>query len=322
MALLCLILCADYGGISGEKAMTMSPEEFVARLYAISEHDGIPYGRVHLIFDAEEQYKREVLKYNGYLALSDAFKCFFLETVELLNTAIRPKINAPLSEFFALFVPRLTHSFQSLCGAERIAVFGYPYHAYTLLRNTFDNLILTSAALQRITDFYSIEGIIPGIPFDLIAAKRLRKDTEFQVRRSMTGKDSGLTQETIDELAVWDSLFDFEIHGAHLSLAGTQNWMKGHEPLPVVPRFDETQFSMFLNRYCEVGWMVHRLIPALQLPDMPFPADWAEKWRTIDDSFEITVHSLTKQLGKKIGAAMVELVREKFPFNERSFFPL
>ena len=47
-----------------------------------------------------------------------------------------------------------------------------------------------------------------------------------------------------------------------------------------------------------------------------------DKWRIIDDSFEMTVNSLTAQFGKKIGAAIVELVKAKFPFNEQSAFPL
>lgn len=302
--------------------MALSPEEFVKRLDAISESDGVPYGRAHLLFDAEQKHQQAILQYKGYLALSDAFKCFFLETVELINTVRRPKVTAPLSEFYGMFVPRLAHDFQSLCGAERVAICGYPYHAYTLLRNTFDNLVLTSAALQKVTDFYSIEGVTPGKPPDIAAVKKLHKDTEFEVRKKMTGSDSGLTQETRDELSKWDALFDFEVHGARLSLAGAQGWMKGQESLPVLPRFEEMQFAMFVNRYCEVGWMVHRLTPALQPPGVPLPAAWMEKWRVLDDPFEITVHSLTQQLGKKIGAAIVELVKAKFPFNEQSTFPL
>lgn len=302
--------------------MTISPEEFVKRLEAISESDGIPYGRAHLLFDEEQKHQQAILQYEGYLALSDAFKCFFLETVELINMVSRPKVTVPLSEFYGIFVPRLTHGFQSLCGAERVAICGYPYHAYTLLRNTFDNLILTSAALQKITDFYSIEGITPGKLLDIAAVKKLRKDTEFVVRRKMTGGDSGLKRDTRDELAKWDALFDFEIHGARLSLTGAQKWMMGQEPLPVLPRFEEMQFVMFLNRYCEVGWMVHRLTPAIQPSGVLLPAAWMEKWRILDDSFEITVYSLTQQLEKKIGAAIVELVKAKFPFNEQSAFPL
>ncbi len=138
----------------------------------------------------------------------------------------------------------------------------------------------------------------------------------------MTGSDSGLTQDTKDELLKWDALFDFEVHGARLSLAAAQGWMKGLEPLPVLPRFDEMQFAMFLNRYCEVGWMVHRLTPALQPPGVLLPEAWTDKWRILDDSFELTVNSLTAQMGKRIGGAIVELVKAKFPFNEQSAFPL
>jgi|ERR1039458_1300696 hypothetical protein len=124
--------------------MAISPEEFVKRLDAISEYKGVPYGRVHLLFDEEEKHGQATLQYKGYLALSDAFKCFFLETVELVNTECRPKVKTALSEFYPLFVPRLAHAFQSLCGAERVSLRGYPYHGYTLLRNVFDNLVLTS----------------------------------------------------------------------------------------------------------------------------------------------------------------------------------
>ena len=241
----------------------MNPDEFVKRLDAISEHDGTPYGRVHAVFDAETTHAKAVLQYRGYLSLSDAFKCFFLETVELVNVECRPKIAAPLSEFYPLFVPRLAHSFLSLCGAERIAICGYPYHGYTLLRNVFDNLLLTSAALQRITDFYSIEGVVPNTTFDPGAVKRRRKSTEYAVRRQMVGEQSNLTPQTLGELAKWDALFDFETHGARLSMTQAMEWMKGKAPLPILPRFDELAFAMFMNRYCEVAWMTHRLIPCL-----------------------------------------------------------
>lgn len=251
-----------------------------------------------------------------------AFKCFFLETVELLNLECLPKIKNPLSEFYALFVPRLAHNFLSLCGAERVAIRGYPYHGYTLLRNIFDNLVLTSAALQKITDFYSIEGIDPKKAFDPNTVKKLAKQTEFAVRRQMTGDQSGLSEKTLHELAKWDALFDFETHGARLSLTQAMDWIKGKAPLAILPRFDEMPFAMFMNRFSEVGWMAHRLIPLVQLQDVPFPDAWKEKWWLIDESFELSVDSLTKQLGKDIGVAIVEFVKAKFPFDSGSPFPL
>ena len=300
----------------------MSPGEFQRRLDAISEQDGVPYGRAHGLFDSEEKYGHAAVQYKGYLALSDAFKCFFLESVETLNTECFSKITTPLSEYYAIFLPRISHSFQSLCAAERVALRGYPLHAYTLLRNTFDNVVLTSAAVQKITDFYSIEGVDHGKAPDLASITRIRKRAEREARAKMTGDQSGLSSSTIAELAKWDALFDFEVHGARLSLARAQDWMKGKAPLPVLPTFDEKQFAIFVNRYCEIGWMAHRLLPLSQPKQAPLPAAWQEKWKILDDSFEIMVFSLTEQFGKQIGAAIVELVKTKFPFNEKTLFTL
>ncbi|MEO7861921.1 MAG: hypothetical protein ABIU05_16090 [Nitrospirales bacterium] len=302
--------------------MELSPEEFVKRLQAISENNGIPYGRTRLITDEEQKYNSIILQYKGHFALSYAFKCFFLETVELINTHCRPKITAPVSEFYGHFVPRMTHAFHSLCGTERTAVCGYPFLAYTVLRNVYDNLVLSSASLQKFTDFYNVEGVEPGKPLDIAAIKKLRKKTEYDVRLKMTGKQSNLTRVTRDALEKWDLLFDWEVHGARLSMIGSLEWIKGTGPLPVVPRFIEREFGMFMNRYSEVGWMTHRLIPNLQLPGIPLSDAWKEKWRVLDDSFELVSRALTEEGGKAIGAAIVELVNTKFPFNEHSTFPL
>jgi hypothetical protein len=183
-------------------------------------------------------------------------------------------------------------------------------------------LVLSSAALQKVTDFYSIEGLDPNKPFDPNTVRKLRKATEFSVREKMTGAQSGLTKQTQDELAQWDALFDYETHGARLSLAHAQGWLRGAEPLPVLPKFADSAFAMFMNRFAEVGWMTHRLVPLVQPPGAPLSEKWNEKWRIIDESFEITVDSLTKQLGKNIGAAIVDFVKAKFPFNGQSQFPL
>ncbi|MBI4005565.1 MAG: hypothetical protein HY356_02750 [Gammaproteobacteria bacterium] len=302
--------------------MTVTVEQFMERLGEISEHKGVEFARAHQVFDAEETYGNEVLKYKGYLTLSDAFKCFFLETVEMINVEIRPKVKNPLSEFYAIFVPRMAHSFASLCGAERVSIKGYPYLGYTLLRNIFDNQVLTSAALQRLTDFYSIEGVVPGKPVNPEEVKKLRKNTEYVVRRQMTGDQSGLSATTLAELSKWDALFDHETHGARLSAGLAMDWMRGQGPLPVLPKFEEMPFAMFVNRFCEVGWMFHHLVPLLQISEFPLSDAWRRKWQIIDESFEQTVASLTTQLGKPIGSAIIELVKAKFPFNEKSAFPL
>jgi hypothetical protein len=303
--------------------MTISLPDFFKRLDDLSKDDGIPYGRAYRLIEKEKEYGLSALStFKGLIALSDAFKCFFLETVEILNTECMPKITTPLSDFYPLFIPRLVHSFQTLCGAERIALHGYPYQAFTLLRNTFDNILLTSAALQKITDFYSIEGVEPGKPSNLNSIRKLRKATEHEVRKKMTGDQSGLTQPTIDTLNEWDALFDYEVHGARLSLALTTEWMKGLESLPVLPSFKEKPFALFANRFVEVGWMTHRLVPLMQPLDVLLSEAWKEKWQALDESFETGIDALTAELGKKIGAVIIEFVKAKFPFNEQSTFPL
>jgi len=301
---------------------SQSLEDFIKQLDAISESDGMLYGRARLLSDAEQRHQRAILQYSVYLALSDAFKCFFLETVELINPAYRPNVMEPLSELYEIFVTRLIHSFKSLCGADRIAVCGYPYQACTLLLDVFNDLVLSSAALQKITDFYSIDGVILGKPFDIAQVRELRKRTEFDVCQKMTGKESGLTQQTQDELSNWDALFHSEVRGVHLSLAAALGFMKGAELQPALPRFDAEQFAMFVNRYFEVCWMTLRLIPALQLPGMPLSQEWMDKWTMLDNALGMTVQTLTVQHGNKIGAAIVELVKAKFPFNAQTDFPL
>lgn len=300
----------------------MTPEEMSRRLGEISEYKGVAYGRAHLLFDEEQKHCQAILKFQGYLALSDALKCFYLETVELMNTECRPKVITPLSEFYGLFLSRLVHSFQSLFGSERLAINGYPYHAYTILRNTFDNLTLVSAALQKMTDYYSIEGIEPGKPFDADGARKLRKKTEFFVKSQMMGNQSGLTQATIDELALWDAMFDYEIHGARLSLAASQEWLRGESPLPALPTYREQAFAMFMNRFAEISWIALRLLPLIQPPEVCFSAPWKNKWQFLDTACEEMVEAPSKQLGKKIGAAMVEFVKAKFPFSHSTTFPL
>lgn len=57
--------------------MPVTIEQFMKRLKAISEHNGVAFARTRLLFEAEDAHRGAVLQYRGYLALSDAFKCFF-----------------------------------------------------------------------------------------------------------------------------------------------------------------------------------------------------------------------------------------------------
>lgn len=173
----------------------MTSEDFQKRLKDAFEYDGKPYGRVFMIHESEGEYGLEAAKFSGHLSLSDGFKACFLEAAELLNTHCRPLVKTPLSEFYPQLLPRLVNGWHTLCGAERAALSGYPRPAFTTLRNVFDDNVLTSAALQKITDFYKIEGIDPqdkSGKIDPIAIKKARINNEYAVRKVMTGWKSGL----------------------------------------------------------------------------------------------------------------------------------
>lgn len=303
--------------------MALSPAEFQKRLEVISlDADRVPYGRVAMLHEAQGKYGMVVTKYSGHLALADAYKSVWLETFELLNNHSRPKVTQPLSEFYPQLMTRVVHGFQSLCAAELTANHGYPHHAYTLLRNVFDDAVMTSAALQKWTTFYAIEGLSPPEPFEPKAMKRNRKNTEREIRRLMTGENSGLTSETRLTLEKWDALFDFETHGGRLTLAAGKDYLLGSAPLPFVPLFNEMQFAMFANRFAEVGWVLHRLLPAIQPAEAPLPAEWQTKWQVLDEAFREAVMALTTDLGKPFGKCYVEFVEAKFPFKADSIFPL
>lgn len=303
----------------------MTSEEFQKRLKDAFEYDGKPFGRVFMIHESEGEYALEAAKFSGHLSLSDGFKACFLEAVELLNTHCRPLVKTPLSEFYPQLLPRLVNGWHTLCGAERAALSGYPRPAFTTLRNVFDDNVLTSAALQKITDFYKIEGIDPqdkSGKIDPIAIKKARMDNEYAVRKVMTGWKSGLQPAVIEELINLDQLYDMEVHGGRLSLTDAVGFMKGKEPLTIVPKFGRGSWALFMNRYTEVAWTLHRLLPTIQPPEGPMPKQWTDKWAIVDDSFETGVRSLTKDLGMKVGDAYADFMKAKFPFNAASTFPL
>ena len=79
---------------------------------------------------------------------------------------------------------------------------------------------------------------------------------------------------------------------------------------------------MHMNRYYEVGWMMHRMLPMAQNAGALFSEVWKKEWRILDTVFRETVESMTKSLGKPIGAAISEFVQTKFPFTEASVFPV
>jgi hypothetical protein len=300
----------------------MTGAEFEKRL---REHFSIVGGStagVGVISTAEKEHAAAARSMSGFLILSQAFKRSFLEAIRLINKDEQQAASPQSTLNYRLFVLKLVPAFQRLCGAELAAIHGYPLVGFSVLRNIFDDMVLLSAVVQKLTDFRRIEGISDGALPGSKQMRAARKNEEFAVRSKMTGKHSGLCVETIQQLNKLDHLFDLEVHGARLSTSQSGEFLMGHSDLAVLPVFETNQFALFMNRFVEVGWLVHRLIPLMYVESTATSSSWVEGWKLLDESFNITVRALSQDLGKKIGDAYAEFVERKFPFGSESVFPL
>jgi hypothetical protein len=90
-------------------------------------------------------------------------------------------------------------------------------------------------------------------------------------------------------------------------------WIKGGQLLPICPQPTIRSFTAYMNRFSEVCWMLLRTFPLLQLTRKAFGEKWTDKWRVLDDSFLAMAKGL-EELGKPIGAAIIELLDKSFHF--------
>jgi hypothetical protein len=129
----------------------------------------------------------------------------------------------------------------------------------------------------------------------------------------MLGEQSGLSSTAREEFERLQFLFNFEVHGSMLTMTRVFAQIKNEDGFTAWPVADEDQEAMYMNTAWEVGWMLLRTLPMLQLAPRAFGSEWAHKWGVLDESFRHGVEELGK-LGKQIGYAVIELIDTKFPF--------
>jgi hypothetical protein len=275
-------------------------------------------GHVRTIVDAEQQYAAEATnQFQGLVAVSNAFRSFIGDTVVLLNGPWASHASSvPFLHTWLML--RLTQNFQWLCAAEQQALVGYPWPAFSEVRNIFDSAIVSAAVIQGFASMDDADGTTPGKPIDPAEIRRKRVATERIVNDKMTGANSGLSPETLDLLKIIDRMFDWETHGQRHSAAQQLGWLQRKGPLRFVPQFEEMFFAPFLNRYLETAWMVHRLVPLMRPHTAALSAEWTDKWNIINVFLQTCVGSLVSRTGRPVGRGIVELVTTKFPFDANS----
>ncbi len=298
-----------------EKTEWMLLEDDLVRLF---KHNGAVGGRYG--FRLQEMENKCGLavttKFVGSQILCDSFKDFYIETFTLL----RVPPNRPF--VYADFVARHNFFLKQLRAAELLLLSGHPWAGYSLLRTLVEQAQIRCALLMGMCDVQEVEGLVKDqMPESRKDVRNRRKKVEIEIFKLMSGSKSGLSATTVEQIRKWDDMFDMELHGMRFSNLNALAWLKGEGGLPIFPVYDEQAVTMFVNRFAEVGWMLHRLLPALQFPPFRFSQDWVEKWNALDRSF----HAFSKgmiEIGKPIGSAIIEFVTTKFPFNVDTTFPI
>jgi hypothetical protein len=217
--------------------------------------------------------------------------------------------------------------FRRVRACENLLLNGYPLDGYALLRDLKDRAIFLAAIVHNWTTWETLFGYGPGVPVPTSYDQQLtetdqrlmRRNAEKEERRLlglMLRKESGLDQNVLRAIQKWERLFNQEIHGAKLSFfTELGDWAVRKSELSIGPVPKDKHMGMYMNRICEIGWLVTRLLPYLQPVPHAFGEEWQMKWGILDDSFLYMQQGLSR-IGKDIGDAFITFVNKKFDFKD------
>ena len=308
----------------------MSLAEWQTRLEQTFDRDGM-IGETSLlpVFDAERKYGAEVdSRFKGLLVLSDSFQNFLLGTIRLAEDKWRKGDVSGEYNWYGVLLMECGALFRALRAADVLLHSGYPLDGFSLLRDIRDRAVYLSGVGNRLTTLRQLGGFKDNEgsaePLTAEEWEQMRSRAAFVERemiRRTIGTGSGLPEATVYELKRWTSLFHMEIHGSRLTRASEfREWITGRSPLPLVPAVRAQSIAVFANRFAEVGWMVLRVLPLLQLTPESFGTEWATRWSILDDSFRHDVEDLWR-MGKPIAGAIITMIDTHFVFSPHSSYP-
>lgn len=262
-------------------------------------------------------------KFHGQCVLIDSFQSFFIETINKSLDWVKANGWPKDCDYYPPLLIYFITTFRSFRACENLLIKGYPLDGYALLRDLKDRCILLAGIAHNLTTFPAIFGI-QNIENQTVEQwrkiKNSRKKEEKRVFNLMIRRNCGLPDNIVKELEIWEQLFHEEVHGSKFSFfSEMRNWIVKKEPLSVGPLPKEDSMAMYMNRSCEIGWLLVRLMPYIQPDENVFGDIWIDKYRTLDDSFRYMQQGLEK-LGKKIGEAFIKFVDDKFKFRSPFYY--
>jgi hypothetical protein len=295
----------------------MTTDEWQKRLEDTFTVNRLVGGYLVEVHEREARLGRQLVQtYQGQNVLIDSFQSFFIESLNLAIGQVEER-GWPNSAHYPLTLAYFNTLFRRYRAGEVLFYSGYPLDGYTLLRDIKDRALLLCGVLHRLTTIPKTMGMTPALARDSERRRnstRVRKDEENKITRLICGVDSGLPPHVVAELKSWDDLFHDEVHGARLSFVHELDLLKRGMVNRVGPTFHQQAFAVYMNRVSELGWLILRLLPYLQMGSRAFGDEWSRKYSVLDDSFRIMVQGLSK-IGKQIGEAFIALVDAKFNFG-------
>jgi len=263
----------------------MDTKSWQARLERTFLQDGVIGGHLQPVLKAESKCREFVVgHFHGQSVLGDSFQAFFVDTLRLAEARRQASPKSGNLPWYSYLLLLELANFRTIRAAEILYTNGRAGQGYGLLRDLKDRAILVGAVGNRFTTLKAISGLDgqADTPSDFVtytnAVRKRRRKAEAETQARMAGASSGLSTGTILELRRWEELFHLEVHGGRItSVFEDEGWVKGLEPLPILPKPDMFSLANYMNRFSEVCWMVLRTLPLLQLNPHDFGADWAEK---------------------------------------------
>ncbi len=286
------------------------------------------------VLRAEADYQTAIRRTcEAHEILADSFQSFWIDTIRLSLRmyGLRPA-NASV-EYYAPTLLDHIAAFRSVRGAEVLFYNGYPMDGFGLVRDITESALLMAAIAHGYTTYKRVNGLTAlgqvrdgntgagnvaddrkrrHASLDKVRAARIKE--QKQVLSRMIGARSGLKPDTIELLRASVDMFHTEVHGSRLTALESKEWIQQGSAMSFGPVPEKWSVAGYVNRSEEACWMWLRLLPCLQLAAGGFGAEWARRWKVLDESFRYQVEGLC-DLGKPIGKAILELTDEKFPFD-------
>jgi hypothetical protein len=277
-------------------------------------------GNLHDIFKLEHACGEYfVSAFHGQSVLICSFQSFYIETIRNALGWITEHGWPKNSENYPWILLYYVIMFRSFRACESLLLKGYPLDGYALLRDLKDRAIFLAGIAHNITTFRLIFGLGGKEALsdkDWETLKKKRKAEQHRVLNAMIRGKSGLPDDVVSELKIWEQLFHEEVHGSMLSFfRELGDWVNGKVPLSIGPTPKELPTTIYANRASEIAWLIVRLLPYSQPVENAFGTRWLERHKILDESFRSMQQGLSK-VGKKIGDAFIRFVDEKYSFSE------